>query len=276
MRAVVAAAGCVWAIALGSAAFAASRPSDAATHPRASAPLVPLAHFAAAAPRVSRTAGAGAAQSLEKRTTGRAEERKASLEEITAKLRESYSGVRGFSMSFEQTNSWVDMPESGEVSRGKLWAADGNRLRMEYSDPKGHLLVCDGTRVWVYVPENRQAVVDSLRGGEHAALGKMIMNLLGSGDAKVVGREEVRGVSCYAVTVTEVSEPPGLDSVKIWIDPELWLARALRLTDLNENVTTFVFWKIKRLWKVDEDLFAFEAPPGVEIVESPLGEGRSE
>lgn len=193
-----------------------------------------------------------------------------SLKEITEKLRKSYSDLQGLSMFFEQTNSWVDVPETGEVSKGTLWASGGNRLRMEYSDPKGHLLVSDGKRVWVYVPENEQAVVDSFGAGEYAALGQMIMNFLDSGSVKLIGREEVRDVSCHVVSAEDVSEPPGLASVKIWIDPRVWLARGLQLTDLNDNVTLFTFWNIKRLKKVDETLFTFEAPPGVEIVESPL------
>lgn len=196
-----------------------------------------------------------------------------SLEEIKKNLDQSYSGVRGLAMFFKQVNSWVDMPEAGEVSMGMLYASEGNRLRMEYSEPKGHLLVSDGSRVWVYVPENEQAVVDSVGVGEHAALGEMILNVLASGTASLGEDEEIRRVNCHVVRVEDVTDPPGLKSVKIWIDPRVWLARGLELTDLNENVTTFTFWNVKKLENIDESLFTFEAPPGVEIVESPVSRG---
>jgi len=225
MRGMIAAAGCVWAIVLWSAAFAAEEPDGSL------------------------------------------------LDEISHRLEQSYSGVRCLAMEFEQINSLEDMPDGGDVSKGRLWAAGGNRLRMEYSEPKGHLLVCDGTRVWVYVPENKQAVVDSLETGEYAALGKMVMDLLGRGDAEVVGREKLEGADCYVVDVTNIEEPHGLASVRIWVDRGAWLAKGLRLTDLNGNVTTFIFSKVKRLGKVDEERFTFEAPPGVEIVENPVGSG---
>jgi outer membrane lipoprotein-sorting protein len=198
-----------------------------------------------------------------------------SMKDVKKNLSKSYSDLLGLSMFFKQVNSWVDMPDAGEVSKGTLWASGGNRLRMEYSDPEGHLLVSDGKRAWVYVPENKQAVVDSFGVGEHAALGQMILNFLGSGTAKLEEDEEVRRVNCHVVSVENVTDPPGLKSVKIWVDPRVWLARGLELTDLNDNVTTFTFWNVKKLKKVDAALFTFEAPPGVEIVESPLGAGDS-
>lgn len=197
------------------------------------------------------------------------------LKDIRENLRDSYSGLPGLSMFFEQINSWVDVPESGDVSKGTLWASDGNRLRMEYSDPKGHMLVSDGTRVWVYVPENKQAVVDSVGVDEYAALGQMIMDFLDRGTARLAPDEEVRRVNCHVVLVDNVTNPPGLRSVKIWIDPRVWLARGIELTDMNDNVTTFTFWNVKKLKKIDETLFTFEAPPGVEVVESPLGASGS-
>jgi outer membrane lipoprotein-sorting protein len=198
-----------------------------------------------------------------------------SLKDIKANLRESYSGLNGLSMFFEQINSWVDMPETGEVSKGTLWAADGNRLRMEYSDPKGHLLVSDGTRAWVYVPENKQAVVDSVGGDEYAALGQMIMDFIDRGTASLIADEEVQRTNCHVILVENVTDPPGLRSVKIWIDPRVWLARGIELTDMNDNVTTFTFRNVKKLDKIDESLFTFQAPPGVEVVESPLSESGS-
>jgi outer membrane lipoprotein-sorting protein len=198
-----------------------------------------------------------------------------SLKDIKGKLSRSYSDVRGLSMFFKQVNSWVDMPDAGETSMGTLWAAEGNRLRLEYSEPEGHLLVSDGARAWVYVPENRQAVVESLGVGEHAALGQMILDVLGGGVAELQKDEEVRRVNCHVVTVKDLTDPPGLKSVKIWIDPRVWLARGLQMTDLNDNVTTFTFWNVKKLEDIDGGLFTFDAPPGVEIVESPLGESGS-
>ncbi len=198
-----------------------------------------------------------------------------SLHEVTFNLRRSYSDVSGLSMFFEQVNSWVDMPEAGEKSKGTLWAAQGNRIRMEYSEPPGHLLVADGSRVWVYVPENKQAVVDTTGMGEGAALAEMIMDFLSEGHVTMLDSEERKGATCYVLLVEDISKPEGLESVKIWVDPRTWLARGLELRDVNDNLTSFTFWDVKRLEKVGADLFTFEAPPGVEVVESPVGAGGS-
>ena len=176
-------------------------------------------------------------------------------------------------MSFRQVNSWADMPESGEVSEGRLWAARGGKLRMEYTDPPGHLFVSDGRVHWVYVPENKQAVVDSAGGEGGGTLAEMILRSLDEGEATLLGEERVDGKKCCVVFTEEPADQPGLESLKIWVDPESWLTRALELRDLNENVTRFTFSDVERLEGMDEDLFTFHAPPGIEIVESPLGEG---
>lgn len=197
------------------------------------------------------------------------------MEEISAKLRESYEDLVGLKMSFRQVNSWADMPEAGEVSEGKLWAARGGKLRMEYTEPEGHLLVSNGDRVWVYVPENKQAVVDSVGPEGQSALAEVLLDFMEAGHAKLLGQESVRGVECHAILMEGFEDPPGLESLKIWVDRRSWLARGLELRDLNDNVTTFSFWDIERLKEVEGDLFTFEAPPGVEVVESPLGERGS-
>lgn len=198
-----------------------------------------------------------------------------SIDAITAKLRASYEKLQGLSMKFRQVNSWADMPESGEVSKGRLWAARGGKLRMEYTEPPGHLLVSDGWRVWVYVPENRQAVVDSVGGDGQSALAEMLLQSLDTGEAKLLGEDRVGGRKCYVILMEKPEDPPGLESLKIWVDSGSWLTRALELSDLNDNVTKFSFSDVKRLDEVDEGIFTFEAPPGVEVVESPLGEGGS-
>jgi outer membrane lipoprotein-sorting protein len=196
-----------------------------------------------------------------------------SIEEIAANLRISYERIRGLAMSFRQVNSWADMPESGEVSEGRLWAARGGKLRMEYTDPPGHLFVSDGRVHWVYVPENKQAVVDSSGGEGGATLAEMILRSLDEGEAMLLGEDRVDGKTCCVVLTEEPADQPGLESLKIWVDSEVWLTRALELRDLNENVTRFTFSDVERLEGIDEDIFKFNAPPGVEIVESPLGEG---
>ncbi len=198
-----------------------------------------------------------------------------SLDDIVKMLRRSYSDLEGLSMSFQQVNSWKDMPDAGEISKGVLWAAGGRRLRLEYSEPPGHLLVSDGERIWVYVPENKQAVVDTVGAGEGAALAETVLSFLDSGRLSLAESEKAQGTECYVLLVRDVLEPPGLETVKIWVDPGQWLARGIELTDVNGNVTTFVFSDVKRLKKVDEDRFTFEAPPGVEVVESPLSTGDS-
>jgi outer membrane lipoprotein carrier protein len=198
-----------------------------------------------------------------------------SLEQIAAKVRASYEKLQGLSMSFRQINSWADMPEPGEVSKGKLWAARGGKLRMEYTEPPGHLLVSDGRRVWVYVPENKQAVVDSMGRDGQSALAEMLLQDLDESHAKLVGEERADGRNCYVILVKDLEDPPGLEWLKIWIDRRSWLTCALELRDINENVTKFSFSDIRKLTKIDEDLFKFEAPPGIEVVESPLSERRS-
>ena len=198
-----------------------------------------------------------------------------SIEEIAANLRISYEKTRGLTMSFRQVNSWADMPESGEVSKGRLWAARGGKLRMEYSEPPGHLFVSDGRAHWVYVPENKQAVVDSVGREGGGTLAEMILRSLDEGEALLLGEERIDGKECYVILTEEPADQPGLESLKIWVDFEAWLTRALELRDFNENVTGFTFSDVKRLKEIDEDIFTFHAPPGVEVVESPLSEGGS-
>ena len=56
-----------------------------------------------------------------------------------------------------------------------------------------------------------------------------------------------------------------IKSMKIWVNEDSYLINKLEYTDYNDNTSVFEIKNIDIKTKLDDSLFSFTAPPGVEV-----------
>lgn len=186
--------------------------------------------------------------------------------EILSTVREAYAAVETVRGTFTQTNDWGLLAEE-ETYRGSLYVRTDGRLRIEYTEPEGHLLVSDGASLWTYVPESGQAVrSSSATTGD--ALRRLFLDFL-AGQRLV--RVEVDGNE--ATLFLEPEDELALKELAVRVDRRTGLGLEYRWTDQEGNTARYVMTSMETNAHLDDSLFEFTPPSGVDVVvlDEPVG-----
>jgi outer membrane lipoprotein carrier protein len=183
-------------------------------------------------------------------------------EELARRIEARHRTVRDFTARFVQTY------RSGLVGReivesGTLSLKRPGRMRWEYREPERKTFVSDGQKYYFYVPADRQVVVRDQAGD------RSVTTLLLTGQADILaeftvaleppenGRARLR--------LTPRRENAEVQQVVLEVD-ERHLIRGLRVRDAQGSESRFQFEGIRENVGLQDGLFRFEVPRGVEVV----------
>jgi outer membrane lipoprotein carrier protein len=149
-----------------------------------------------------------------------------------------------------------------ERAHGTLYLKRPGRFRWDYAEPR-QLIVCDGERLWLYDPELEQATVRRVQD----SLSQTPAMLL-SGEARVRDGYSVR----------DAGRRDGLDWMELtprlaasdFRELRLGFAgdtlRRLEFTDKLNAVTRISITALERNARLDDALFRFVPPAGVDVI----------
>jgi outer membrane lipoprotein carrier protein len=142
------------------------------------------------------------------------------------------------------------------------------RMRWEYEVPRGKLAIADGRKSWVYLPEERQVLVAPLdEEGSRSGIAILLqrVDLVGSFEISWGGGNE-RGAR--PLLLKPRAPRPEYDHLLLTPGPD-HLVRVLTIFDPLGSRITYRFDRLRRVETLDDDLFRFETPAGIEIQEIP-------
>lgn len=149
------------------------------------------------------------------------------------------------------------------VESGRLALKRPGRMRWDYEKPEKKTFVADGDAFYFYVPEDRQVIVRE-QGGERG----VALTLL-SGATPILDEfsaeleESLDGPVRLRLTPRE----PDPDVERVWLQADdRGLIRSIEILDVQANRSYFRFDEIRTDRDLDEDLFRFEIPAGVDVV----------
>ena len=154
---------------------------------------------------------------------------------------------------------------------GKLYLERPGRIRWDYLEPekKTALLVGDGTTL--YLEEDQQMIR-----GHLDPSGALFPRLLAGRDrvteafdARLVGTPATGQDNAYRLRLVPRGEAAGLSEVTLVLKPETYAISGAEILDEAGNRTTYVLGSVRRNGKLPDGIFAFEPPPGTEIVDQP-------
>ncbi|HZR56287.1 MAG TPA: outer membrane lipoprotein chaperone LolA [Terriglobales bacterium] len=159
---------------------------------------------------------------------------------------------------------------------GTLWLKKPGKMRWEYRSPREKLFLGDGKNAWFYVPGDQQARKTSMRNLDD--LQSPLAFMLG----KTKLQKELRGLSLAPdVPVSSPGDqilrgvPKALaDRVRqvlLEITPERYISRIV-IEQQDGSVTEYRFREQQENVAVDDQLFHFVPPSGVEVVAGDLGQ----
>ncbi len=186
-------------------------------------------------------------------------------ETIVARLQARYDETDGFRADFVQEITSATLGQTLR-SRGQVFFKKPGRMRWEFTEPQ-QLLIADGSALWLYQPAERQVVKTPF---QHAFSSQTPVSFLtGVGrleeDFSVLPQGETSSVYQLRLTPKQAAEAIGL--LDIEVSKETFDILQALVTDPLGNTTRVSFTNIERETALGDDLFRFELPPGIDLVE---------
>jgi len=163
-----------------------------------------------------------------------------------------------------------DYTKTGHARRtesGVLDLRKPGRMRWDYSDPKGKLVVCDGKTFWMYTPSENQVQKAPLK--ETDEMEAPIAFLLG----KLHFEKEFRNLESKPegadtlITAEPKSDNLPYSAVEFLVAPDGQILH-VKVTRADNSIMEYSFDQEKVNPKLDDKMFHFQVPPGVELVEA--------
>jgi outer membrane lipoprotein carrier protein len=188
---------------------------------------------------------AGLARSLLRRI----EERNARTSDLVARFTQSYrSGILG-----RET-----------TERGVVKIKRPGRMRWEYQDPERKLFISDGRVFYFYVPADKQVIV-SEQDQRRSLAARLLYGKGGLAEEFEASLEEPLEEGVLRLRLLPRSEQPDVERAFVDVEPSGRI-RGLLLEDMQGNRTRFRFESIRENTGLEDELFRFEVPRGVEVI----------
>jgi outer membrane lipoprotein carrier protein len=160
--------------------------------------------------------------------------------------------------------------ETDETSAGVFYYSPPLRYRIAFSRPEGDVVVSTGDDVWIYLPSSqpgqviKSAVTSATKG---LAPYQFIFDFKDQYTPALVGEEPVDGRPAYHLSLVPKSDAAEYARADLWIDKQRWLVRQTEVEDRQGIVRRFTLAEPRLDPRLDDALFRFTPPPGVEVFE---------
>jgi outer membrane lipoprotein carrier protein len=207
---------------------------------------------------------------------------RACAEAIARRVQARYEGIRDLHARFEQTTRSVALGGAAPAplaARGSVVFAKPGRMRWSYEEPEPSLVVTDGATLWIYDP--RAAEVQKMAVEGAFLSGAAIQFLLGQGS--LLAEFEVEGRGCVAARAASREvllelrprRPATYERLALLADPDDGDVHETTVHDLFGNVTSVRMQDVRTNQGAAPELFVFQAPEGVRVIELPPAASHS-
>ena len=191
-----------------------------------------------------------------------------SVSKLAHAVDEHYNSLKSFKAAFTEI---YQSPGISRTESGTLWLKKPGKMRWEYHEPQEKLFVSNSQTAYFYVPGERQArktsvkKLDDLRSPLRYLLGKTKLEkeLSGLSLAPDVPPLQPGDVVLRGVPKSMADR---ISEVVLEISLAHQIVR-IRILEVDGTITDFHFSQIEENVPVQDSLFRFTPPPGVETIQ---------
>ncbi len=187
------------------------------------------------------------------------------LDETVARVQEAYQNLETFSAKFTQTVTSTGMSRA-RTDSGTVEMKRGGKMRWDFQEPEAKQFISDGQTLWFYFPAENQVMTLPLeQGASQVALDFMF----GLGDVRKDFDVTLAQEIAYrkpGATALHLVPRKALGTVKrmtILVGDKDGMVEEAIVEDMMGSVTRVVFAGAVINRPIDDERFAFQAPPGV-------------
>jgi outer membrane lipoprotein carrier protein len=196
--------------------------------------------------------------------------RAASVDEVVRRVQERLDSTKDFTAAVDQ--------ELVVASAGKSLRATGTvafkkpgRMRWTLGGTNPQVIVADGTTLWFYQPDEQQVLKAPFQAAFRSTT--PISFLTGVGrlgeDFDVTLDGDADGVVRLALRPRKAAGDLG--RLQLTVDARSYDIIGAEIFDPVGNITRLRFSDLRRNTGMDDTQFRFEIPPGVDVIEAPIG-----
>jgi len=194
-----------------------------------------------------------------------------SIQKLAERVDQHYNRLRSLRSDF------VEIYEGAGLSRreaGELWLLKPGKMRWDYKQPRPKLFITDNKTAYFYVPGDRQARRMSVKKLEDFR--SPIRFLLGHTklekefDHLTISTERPLDQGNVVLEGIPLNMEERVSRVALEITPAGRITRIL-IDELDGSVTDFHFSNIQEDLPVKSELFRFQVPEGVQLIETNEG-----
>ena len=193
------------------------------------------------------------------------------IDEYIQGIEQKYGAMQDLSASFEQ-ETYLGSIKRIEKGEGSVCFKKGGKMYWEYKKPSVQKIYLDGKNLWFYLPEDNQVMHN-----DSSKLPSDITLDLFAGKLKIrekfivsaVPEEPRHKKNSMVLKLVPRSPQPNLRSLTLWVDGTTYYIYQSSLEDELGNNTTLKFSRIKVDRGLDDAIFTFTPPPGVELFKPP-------
>ncbi|MBI3303929.1 MAG: outer membrane lipoprotein chaperone LolA [Deltaproteobacteria bacterium] len=190
----------------------------------------------------------------------------ASIADLVKRLQARYDSTAGFRADFTQEVESATLGQKVE-SRGTVAFKKPGRMRWEFSEPQ-QTLVSDGECFWFYQPADKQVLKTPFQQAFSSSTPASFLTGVGRLDQDFTVSLTGETTDVYQLRLTPKKDAEAIGLLDLAVSAKTFDILQATITDPLGNVTRLRFSNIDRTAPLDDALFHFTAPPGVDVIEA--------
>ena len=190
----------------------------------------------------------------------------ASVDNIVKRLQARYDSTAGFRADFTQEIESATLGQKVE-SRGTVFFKKPGRMRWEFGEPQ-QTLVSDGTCFWFYQPADKQVLKTPFQQAFRSSTPASFLLGVGRLDEDFTVSLTGETEAVYQLRLTPKKDAEAIGLLDLAVSTKTFDILQATITDPLGNVTRLRFTNIDRAAPLDDALFHFSVPPGVDVIEA--------
>jgi outer membrane lipoprotein carrier protein len=196
-----------------------------------------------------------------------------SVTDIVARLQARYDDTLGFQADFVQDVATATLGQA-MTSTGEVFFKKPGKMRWNFSQP-AQLLVSDGSSFWFYQPADKQVVKTPFHQAFRSNTPVSFLTGVGrlEDDFQVALQDSTSDSTqnstqdTYLLQLTSKQDAEAVGRLTLAVSRQTFDIVEATVTDPLGNTTRLRFNNINRNVPLEDSLFQFDIPPGVDIIE---------
>jgi len=193
------------------------------------------------------------------------------LSSVVKQIETAYRNTKELQTDFVQTTQYEGF-DTPYISKGRLFIRRPDKMRWDYREPSHHQIYVNGDTVIYMVPEHHQAIRSTMDREVHTPVPLMLL----AGAAALSEQFSIawdgapgKTDGAYRLRLTGKGAGAPLAPMTIETSTDTFLIRRVILHDPSGAQTTFEFSHLTLNGGLDDTLFVFTPPSGIEVVDAP-------